>query len=63
MGALDDRKLGPQRRRVLSERLRRYFDELKADLEADNEAFFRNAVTQASDRARDARQDRPQRRG
>jgi hypothetical protein len=43
-----DKKLGSQRRRLLSEKLRRYFEELRADLEADSEAFFQHAVMQTA---------------
>jgi hypothetical protein len=47
MGATNDKKLGSQRRKLLTQRLREYFDELRADLEGDSEAFFRNVLAQA----------------
>lgn len=50
MGATGDKTLGPQRRKLLTQRLREYFDELKADLESDSEAFFREVMARAEHR-------------
>jgi hypothetical protein len=47
MGTTDTKKLGPRRRKLLTQRLREYFEELRADLESDSEAFFRNVMTRA----------------
>jgi hypothetical protein len=47
MGETDHKKLGPRRRKLLTQRLREYFEELRADLETDSEAFFRNVMTRA----------------
>jgi hypothetical protein len=44
MGATDHKKLGSRRRKLLTQRLREYFAELRADLETDSEAFFRNVM-------------------
>jgi hypothetical protein len=47
MGDTDHKKLGSRRRKLLTQRLREYFEELRADLEGDSEAFFRNVMAQA----------------
>lgn len=54
MGETHHKKLGPQRRKLLTRRLREYFEELRADLEGDSEAFFRNVMAEAEQRS-----DRP----
>jgi hypothetical protein len=51
MGETHDKKLGARRRKALSVRLRAYFDGLKADLEADSEAFLRNVISKAAERS------------
>ena len=50
MGATGDKKLGMRRRKLLAQRLHEYFNELKADLEGDNEAFFRDVMARAEHR-------------
>jgi hypothetical protein len=50
MGATDTKKLGSRRRKLLTQRLREYFEELRADLENDSEAFFRNVMARAEHR-------------
>jgi hypothetical protein len=47
MGSNETKKLGTRRRKLLTQRLREYFDEIRADLESDSEAFFRNAMARA----------------
>jgi hypothetical protein len=47
MGATNHKKLGSRRRKLLTRRLREYFAELRADLETDSEAFFRNVMARA----------------
>jgi hypothetical protein len=47
MGASETKKLGSRRRKLLTQRLREYFEELRSDLETDSEALFRNAMAQA----------------
>ena len=47
MGSNETKKLGTRRRKLLTQRLREYFDEIRADLEGDSEAFFRNAMARA----------------
>jgi hypothetical protein len=44
MGATETKKLGTRRRKLLTQRLRDYFDKIRADLEGDSEALFRNAM-------------------
>ena len=50
MSAMDGKKLEPKKRKLITHSLRRYFDELKADLEADSEAFFHNVISRAAGR-------------
>jgi hypothetical protein len=50
MSPTNDKKLGTRRRKLLTQRLREYFDGLRADLETDSEAFFRNVMAQAERR-------------
>ena len=47
MGSTETKKLGPRRRKLLTQRLREYFEDLRADLEGDSEALFRNAMARA----------------
>ena len=51
MGPTGEKKLGPRRRRLLTRRLREYFEGLKADLDSDSEAFLRNVMAQAERRS------------
>ena len=61
MGETKHKKLGSQRRRLLTPRLRDYFEELKADLEPDSEAFLQNVIAHAPDRAPIPHDPRPRR--
>ena len=50
MGAPDDTKKLRQARAIVSEKLRAYFAEIKAELDADSEDFFRRVMQQADQR-------------
>ena len=47
MGAPDDTKKLRQARVIVSEKLRAYFAEIKAGLDADSEDFFKRVMQQA----------------
>ena len=52
MGAPDDTKKLRQARAIVSEKLRAYFAEIKAELDADSEDFFERVMQQADQRQR-----------
>jgi hypothetical protein len=52
MGAPDDTKKLRKARVIVSEKLRAYFDEIKAGLDADSEDFFKRVMQQADQRPR-----------
>jgi len=52
MDATDDTKNLRQARAIVSEKLRAYFAEIKAALDADSEDFFERVMQQADQRQR-----------
>ena len=50
MGAPDDTRNLRQARAIVSKKLRAYFAEIKAELDADSEDFFKRVMQQAEQR-------------